>query len=53
MNRARVIQKFYAGLFFRTLLLQSLWNFERLQNVGFLYVLYPFLKKMYPDKEKR
>lgn len=53
MNRVRVIQRFYAGLFVRTLFLQSLWNFERLQNIGFLYVLYPFLKKMYPDKEKR
>ncbi len=53
MNRIRVIQKFYAGLFCRTLFLQSLWNFERLQNVGFLFVLYPFLKKMYPDRDKR
>lgn len=54
MNRIRrVKQKFYAGLFFRTLFLQCLWNFERLQNVGFLFILYPFLKKMYPDAEKR
>lgn len=40
-------------VFLRAFFLQSLWNFERLQNIGFLYVLYPALKKIYPDKEKR
>jgi len=40
-------------IFLRTFFLQALWNFERLQNIGFLYVLYPMLKKMYPDKTKR
>lgn len=49
----KLINHFYAGLFVRTFFLQALWNFERLQNVGFLFVLYPFLKKMYPNKEKR
>ncbi len=41
------------NIFLRTFFLQALWNFERLQNVGFLYILYPVLKKLYPDKEKR
>lgn len=45
--------KINAGLFIRTFFVQSLWNFERLQNIGFLYALYPVLKKLYPDKEKR
>jgi len=49
MNKRKVSTK----LFLRTFFLQSLWNFERLQNIGFLYVLYPVLKKIYPDKEKR
>lgn len=40
-------------IFLRTFFLQALWNFERLQNVGFLYILYPVLKQLYPDKEKR
>lgn len=43
----------FSKLFLRTFFLQSLWNFERLQNIGFLYVLYPVLKEIYPDKEKR
>lgn len=33
--------------------MQALWNFEGLQNIGFLFALLPFLKKCYPDKEKR
>lgn len=40
-------------VFLRTFFLQALWNFERLQNIGFLYILYPVLKGLYPDKEKR
>lgn len=40
-------------IFLRTFFLQALWNFERLQNVGFLYILYPVLKRLYPDKGKR
>lgn len=41
------------NIFLRTFFLQALWNFERLQNIGFLYILYPTLKKLYPNKEKR
>ena len=40
-------------MFFKAFFLQALWNFERLQNIGFLFVLKPFLDKIYPDKEKR
>ena len=40
-------------IFLRTFFLQALWNFERLQNVGFLYILYPVFKSLYKDKEKR
>lgn len=33
--------------------MQAVWNYERMQNVGFLYVLAPVLNKLYPEKEKR
>lgn len=33
--------------FFRLFMLQAVWNFERLQNFGFLYSLMPFLKETY------
>ena len=40
-------------IFLRTFFLQDLWNFERLQNIGFLYILYPVFKSLYKDKEER
>src|SRR3989339_20878 len=39
--------------FLRSFYLQATWNFERMQNVGFLYILLPFFQFIYPDKEKR
>ncbi|MDX2494921.1 MAG: PTS system mannose/fructose/sorbose family transporter subunit IID [Desulfuromusa sp.] len=38
-------------IWFRLLLLQASWNFERLQGIGFFYSLLPGLRKLY-DKEK-
>ncbi|MEW6042584.1 MAG: PTS system mannose/fructose/sorbose family transporter subunit IID, partial [Elusimicrobiota bacterium] len=43
----------FPGMFFRSFLLQSVWNFERMQNVGFLFTVLPSLKKIYPDKKER
>ncbi len=40
-------------LFWRSLCLQAVWNFERMQNLGFLYILAPILNKLYPQKEQR
>jgi PTS system mannose-specific IID component len=37
----------------RSFFVQALWNFERLQNVGFAYGILPFLRKLYPDPVKR
>ncbi len=37
----------------RSLLLQASWNFERLQNVGFLFVILPGLRRLYPQQELR
>jgi PTS system mannose-specific IID component len=46
--------KVYGKMFFKTFFIQALWNFERLQNIGFLFVLKPFLDKVYlnPDRRK-
>lgn len=38
-------------IWFRLLLLQASWNFERLQGIGFFYSLLPGLRKLY-SKEK-
>lgn len=37
-------------MFGRSFLLQSSWNFERLQNLGFLFLLLPGLKAVYGHK---
>ena len=37
--------------FFRLFLLQASWNFERMQNVGVLYVIEPALRVLYRDKD--
>lgn len=43
----------FARMFFRSLLMQAGWNYERFQNLGFSYTLQPALERIYPDPEKR
>lgn len=43
--------RFKARLFFRSLLLQALWNFESFQNAGFAYAMEPWLKDCWTDAE--
>ncbi|PLX72731.1 MAG: hypothetical protein C0607_15610 [Azoarcus sp.] len=38
-------------IWFRLLLLQASWNFERLQGIGFFYAILPGLKKLYPREQ--
>lgn len=37
----------------RSVLLETLWNYHRMQNVGFLFCLYPALKAIYKDLDSR
>ncbi len=37
----------------RTFVLQAVWNFQRMQNVGFAFALQPVLQKLYPDPAAR
>jgi PTS system mannose-specific IID component len=41
------------SMLWRSLFVQAIWNFERLQNIGFAFGLLPLLKTLYPDREKR
>lgn len=43
----------FAKIFIRSLFLQSVWNFERMQNVGFLFAIKPMLDRIYTDKKER
>jgi len=38
-------------VFFRSFFLQTLWNFERLQNMGFAFSITPLLKQAYDSRE--
>ncbi len=49
MNSKRTV----FSVLWRSFFLQAVWNFERLQNVGFVYGLLPFFRLLYPDPEKR
>jgi mannose/fructose/N-acetylgalactosamine-specific phosphotransferase system component IID len=36
-------------IFLRALFIGAVFNFERMQNVGFAYILFPIIKRLYPD----
>ena len=36
----------------RSLFLQGFWNFKKMQNIGMLLIMYPYLCKLYPEKNK-
>lgn len=38
-------------IFFRALFIQSVFNFERMQNIGFAYILFPMIKRLYADPQ--
>jgi mannose/fructose/N-acetylgalactosamine-specific phosphotransferase system component IID len=38
------------GSFWRSFFLQALWNYERMQNVGFAFSLEPLLKRVYKSR---
>jgi mannose PTS system EIID component len=41
------------SVFRRSFLLEALWNYEKMQNVGFMYCFFPALKRLYPHEEDR
>jgi mannose/fructose/N-acetylgalactosamine-specific phosphotransferase system component IID len=45
--------KDYLLTYVRVFFVQSLWNFERQQNVGLLFLIKPFLEKFYKDPKER
>jgi PTS system mannose-specific IID component len=45
--------KIYNKMFLKSFFVQSLWNFERLQNIGFLFVIKPFLDDIYQGETQR
>jgi len=44
-------RKLRRSIFFRSFLIQAGWNFERMQNIGFAFAIYPALAAVYKGRE--
>jgi mannose/fructose/N-acetylgalactosamine-specific phosphotransferase system component IID len=40
-------------ILWRSFFLETLWNFEKMQNVGFSFCIYPALERLYPGEQER
>jgi mannose/fructose/N-acetylgalactosamine-specific phosphotransferase system component IID len=40
-------------VFRRSFFLETLWNYAKMQNVGFLLCIYPALERLYPDEQEK
>ncbi len=51
MNNDKILKsiKDYFLLFLRSFFLQAGWNYDRKQAFGFAFILYPYIKRLYPD----
>jgi PTS system mannose-specific IID component len=43
----------FMAVYWRSFFLQALWNFERLQNVGFAFAMLPIFRLLYPEPAQR
>ena len=53
MTEKRLTKKELTSMFLRSNFLLGSFNFERVQSLGFCYVIIPALKKIYPEGEER
>ncbi len=47
------MSKISVRVLWRSFFLETLWNFEKMQNVGFSFCIYPALEKLYPEAQER
>ena len=52
MSDNNITNKDLTKMFWRLNMLQSSWNYERMQALGYLYSMVPVLKKVYKDEPK-
>jgi PTS system mannose-specific IID component len=43
----------FVSVFWRSSFEQASWNYERMQNLVFAYIMSPAIKRLYPDKQER
>jgi PTS system mannose-specific IID component len=49
----RVMKGVNRRAFVRSFFLETLWNYEKMQNLGFSFCIYPALERLYPDQNDR
>jgi len=47
------MRKVSVKVLWRSFFLETLWNFEKMQNVGFSFCIHPALEKLYPEAQER
>ncbi len=52
-DRVTISKRDRMNVSWRTTFVQANWNYERMHNVGFAYVLAPIIRKLYKSKEDR
>jgi mannose/fructose/N-acetylgalactosamine-specific phosphotransferase system component IID len=52
-NKKKTEKDYFFSSFIRSFFVQAAWNFERMQNVGFAYVILPLIRGLYPEKGDR
>ncbi|MCP9332257.1 PTS system mannose/fructose/sorbose family transporter subunit IID [Lentilactobacillus hilgardii] len=52
-NQPKLQTKDFISIFWRSGFEQASWNYERMQNLGFAFILSPAIKRLYPEKKDR
>ena len=52
-ERLKLTKADLIAMWIRSIFLQASWNYERMQGLGFCYVMVPAIKRLYPEKEDR
>ena len=50
---SRITKKDFNQCFWRSLTLDSSWNYERMQNIAYCYMMAPIIRRLYENKEDR
>jgi len=52
-TNSKITRKDFWSVFFRSLTLDSSWNYERMQNLSFAYTMAPIIRRLYSNKEDK
>ena len=50
---SQITKKDFWSCFFRSLTLDSSWNYERMQNLAYAYMMAPIIRRLYKDEKDR